>query len=481
MASDPDHLVKWAQQGTAENGFVYDEICLLNEKPFPFRANRETLLNDLTQAFPHQAEALKLYFRRCEEICRASKMHFLLKIAPLWMHKWLEPLFCRQFHRSSHLTALEVLQSIFTDKKLIAILLGQFGDHGVAPDKASFFLHAGVFTHYFKGGYYPVDGPRTIARALVPTILKSGGRVLVRAPVAEILLADSGQRALGVRMQSGHVITAPTIISGAGVRNTYCRLLSAENAAKAELPTAIFEKIGPSVAHICTFVGLTGSSQELNLPSSNQWIIPAQGPDYDVCASIDRFVADPLNPDVPMFAFVAFPSAKDPLARNGDRSTVSMITEARLDWFSQLAIPGSKKGRRGDDYKAHKAAFERRLLALLFQQFPQLKDKVKYVVSSTPLTTQHYIGALSGESYGLNMPPERFSATLGLLTRPQVQSIPNLFLTGQDIVSAGVSAALMGGLLCAHAVLGYGTLYDLITGRNLIQDIRSLSRKSKSQ
>jgi all-trans-retinol 13,14-reductase len=35
----------------------------------------------------------------------------------------------------------------------------------------------------------------------------------------------------------------------------------------------------------------------------------------------------------------------------------------------------------------------------------------------------------------------------------------------------GFTGALMGGVLTAHSILGYGTLLDLLTDRNLINDI----------
>ncbi len=51
-----------------------------------------------------------------------------------------------------------------------------------------------------------------------------------------------------------------------------------------------------------------------------------------------------------------------------------------------------------------------------------------------------------------------------------------LAVTGAGTFSTtlGVTGGLMSGVLTAHSVAGYGTIFDLITGRNLITDITSI-------
>ena len=53
-------------------------------------------------------------------------------------------------------------------------------------------MHAIVVRHYWNGTHYPVGGPSEIVHQLVRAIERHGGRVLVQAPVTEILCADSG-------------------------------------------------------------------------------------------------------------------------------------------------------------------------------------------------------------------------------------------------------------------------------------------------
>ena len=76
---------------------------------------------------------------------------------------------------------------------------------------------------------------------------------------------------------------------------------------------------------------------------------------------------------------------------------------------------------------------------------------------STPLTTQHFVNYQKGEIYGIDHSPERFKHKFLVPKTP----IKNFYLTGQDIVTAGVGGALYAGLLTAAAM----------TGKNLMKTV----------
>ena len=63
-------------------------------------------------------------------------------------------------------------------------------------------------------------------------------------------------------------------------------------------------------------------------------------------------------------------------------------------------------------------------------------------------TFDKFVNYQKGELYGIDHSPERFNQKF---LKPRTE-IKNLFLTGQDIVTAGVGGALFSGLLTAIAV-----------------------------
>ena len=107
----------------------------------------------------------------------------------------------------------------------------------------------------------------------------------------------------------------------------------------------------------------------------------------------------------------------------------------------------------------------------LYHYYPKTRGKVTYCEVGSPLTFNHYIGSQRGEVYGLDNKPIRFQHDDWLIPKTHIEG---LYLTGQDITTLGITGAMMAGVLSAHSVLGYGTITDLISGRNLIEDIQNL-------
>ena len=206
------------------------------------------------------------------------------------------------------------------------MLTGQWGDYGLPPARSSFAIHAQVARHYMWGACYPVGGSSAFARSMAPLIESTGGAVIYQAEVDEILV--EGGRATGVRLADGHRFTAPTVISDAGLHNTYLRLLPAETAARSDLATTA-SRVRPSTAHLCLYAGFRKTAAELGLERTNLWLYP--GPDHD--DNVERFVADTSQP-LPV-VYASFPSAKDPTfeERCPGRATLELITLASFDEF----------------------------------------------------------------------------------------------------------------------------------------------------
>jgi all-trans-retinol 13,14-reductase len=104
----------------------------------------------------------------------------------------------------------------------------------------------------------------------------------------------------------------------------------------------------------------------------------------------------------------------------------------------------------------------------LYKYYPHTRGSVDFTMVGSSLTFNHFIGSHRGEVYGLESHPERFDMDDWL--RPK-SWVPGLYTTGQDNTTLGVTGALMSGVLTAHAVLGYGGVSDLLSGRNLVEDL----------
>ena len=89
---------------------------------------------------------------------------------------------------------------------------------------------------------------------------------------------------------------------------------------------------------------------------------------------------------------------------------------------------------------------------------PSAKNALDYYELSTPLSVKSMANYKKGELYGLDHTPSRFHQKW---LRPQTD-IKNLYLTGQDVLTVGVTSALFSGLITASAILKKNLMKELI-------------------
>lgn len=425
---------------------VYDRV-ILGRESYDLVAGGRKLVASLAERFPGQRAAIERYLGTVIAATRRGAPFFVDRALPARLSSLLGPLLRPPLWNYSDRTVEEVVRPLIGDPVLFDVLTAQCGDYGLTPRHASFAIHAMVVGHYLRGAYYPVGGSARLAEGAARVIASTGGEIFVAAEVERILVENG--RAVGVRMSGGRELFAPVIISDAGAPNTYLRLLEPSVSEPTGIPARLRE-IGPSSGHLCLYLGLDRSDQELGLDGTNLWIYPER----DREAACARFLADP-SAAIPL-VYASFPSAKDPsfAERHPGKATVELVTLASLDWLRRFA--DSRWKRRGAEYDDWKARMSERLLEIALRERPQLQGHIVHAELSTPLSTRHFTAHPDGEIYGLAHTPPRFRLPLRAQT-----PVPGLYLTGQDLVSCGVAGALIGGALTTAAILRGALLKSL--------------------
>ena len=228
---------------------------------------------------------------------------------------------------------------------------------GTIPKEASLGMQATLTNHFTDGGYYPKGGASEIAFNMIPTIEASGGRVLVRAKVIDIIWDDQINRVTGVRVKQGHnvyEIVAPMVISDAGLHNTLGKLLP-QKVVKSYGLKDLVKRVRPGFGLMSVFIGLDGTKEELGLKASNVWAFT--NPDLD--KSVDDYIKmspeEAASSPVPLM-FLSFPSTKDPTynERYPGKTTCAIITVTPYEWFEQWK--DERVLHRGQDYDQIKNA-----------------------------------------------------------------------------------------------------------------------------
>lgn len=430
-------------------GEVYDRI-IIGDKQYDFVKGVKNFKAKMISYFPEEEKAINTYIKLVFEAVKTSKNYYISKtISPL-LNTLIGGFLKKPFYKYSDKTTYEVLKSLTNNEELIKVLTGQYGDYGLPPKQSSFSMHASVARHYFGGGSFPIGGSSQIVNTISPVISDAGGTILTNAEVDEVIV--KGNKAIGVKMLDGKEIFARNIVSNAGIITTYTKLLPQQTLQKHKLFDNL-QKVKPSVAHVSLYIGLDGSPEELEIPKTNYWIYPDKI-DHDTC--VQNYLKD-LSQPFPV-VYLSFPSAKDPdwSNRYPGKSSIDIITLIPYETFEKWSDTSWKK--RGDEYEKIKEEIAQRLLAELYKQLPQVEGKVSYYELSTPLTTKHFVNYQKGEIYGLDHSPERYRQPF---LKPKTP-IKNFYLTGQDIVTAGIGGALFSGVLSAIAV----------TGKNILKKIQ---------
>ena len=430
-----ERRLKWAAMEPE-----YDRI-ILGKEEYGFVAGRENFATELKKRFPDEQQTIDDYIQLIRDVSRKTPKFFAGQAMPRWMarmYQWVRPLLVpKEFFQ----TTREVLEGMTSNQELISVLTGQWGDYGQAPKDAAFVMHALIAKHYLAGGAYPVGGSSEIARTIIPTIQKGGGEVFTYADVKRVLIKNN--QAYGVELQDGTELLSKKVVSNAGFYNTVTKLLP-ENTQKSLGVDKWCHQVQLSSSHFCIYAGFNGTKEELGINTTNLWIYP----DGRHEENLERYLEN-MDEEFPI-VYISFPSAKDPDWNNRypGKSTVEIVTMAKHEWFAKWKNDQWQK--RGEEYEAIKENVSQRLLEKLFERMPQLRDALDYYELSTPLSTDWFQHSTYGEIYGLDHFVDRFKKPF---LHP-ITPVKGLYMTGADVMTAGVGGALMAGLMTSCAMQG---------------------------
>ena len=403
--------VKFKQLGSSEDGYVYDEIRVGSLPPFKLRAGKENFLNDLIKKFPQEEKGIRKYVELCVKCNKDADTWFFSKcFASRIVQTLFNYFFGARFSKYASMSVDHVirLECGITDPLLYAILIGQFGNYGLIPSKASFFIHAGIVSHYLNGAYYPIGGPDRITKALVNTIVRCGGKVLVKARVNEILIQSNKVVGVAVNSNMDELIYCKNVITACGAEATLNILKKSYPSFEDRIPWANAvrcnsrkkdDDVRQGISHMSAFVGLEGTTDELELVSANQWcldVIDENNPDVE--KNVLKYHESGKTLQGGMM-FMGFPSCKDPTYQNRhpNKSACCIISEAKVEWFEKYRGSG-KSGKRFEsgalkkEYAAFKEQWMNRSLEKMYQLFPKTKGKVIYKNIGSPLSNEYYLG-----------------------------------------------------------------------------------------
>ncbi|XP_056611673.1 inactive all-trans-retinol 13,14-reductase-like [Triplophysa dalaica] len=426
----------------------------------------------LTKQFPNDTKAVEELFKIMKIASKKIHLLCMLKMLPLWFTRFLlwsgiadliSPLF-----RYSRTSTTDVLKSLTVNRDLLTVFSQTF--YGVPPKNSSCMIDALLLHHSKLEVYYPKGGTSEITYRIIQFVEKHGGKVLMKAPVSSILL-DEKENAYGVTVKiDGEIeIKAPVIVSNAGMFNTFRKLLPPEVQAHPGIQDYV-HTLKPGKAYFQVFAGFNGTEEDLGVSSTNMRLFKTNNMDEVLEEYFDLDKEDAPD-NIPMM-YMSFPSARDPTSHTLFLGQSHMVIQTMVNpkWFRKWN--NMNEMDRGDEYEKYKMRFANHLFDWACVHFPKLREKLLMMHAVSPIN-MHGLGATNGSMLSAEHSLERYRP-LNIAKIRCNTPIKNLYLSGQDIFSAGFSGALHGGLLCASSFLDHCLYIDL-----LLQQKKLKNREAK--
>lgn len=369
--------------------------------------------------------------------------------------------------------------------KTALMLSAQCGALATSPLAIPVGMYAGFLNQYVgRGAWYPKGGGQILSAGFAEVITTHGGAIRTDTTVERIMIENGA--VIGVRLDTGEVITAKAVISDADIKRTYRDLVGYEN-----LPRAMVrrnENWKMSWPLINTFFGI--EIDITNEPNSNYIAIPnwdAAKSYLSLAQTFSRLVTHAHKREPYAWAkdfaknqpaFVQSSTRRDLTNKHSAPSGHAAIEVQTLTpsaphmWGLTQQHIASGDYRDNSAYQDIKEIITEGLLQRAEQVYPGAASKVRISELGTPATQERYTLSSGGASFGL----ECRSSQYGGLLRPSTHTvISGLYLAGCSTCwGPGTLGSMVSGVFAAGAVTGRD-LHAEIRAGNVIADKSKLT------
>ena len=306
-----------------------------------------------------------------------------------------------------------------------AVLAGQCGDVGLAPENEPLLCLHALLYGYGESAHFPKRGMGFFVDRVVDYLTSHGGTLSYETPVTRIV--REGDRIAWVETPRG-MFSADLVISNIDPARTFAMIEGA--------PTPRYEQ---SSSCFTIFLGLDVDLATRGFGRFNVWSYP----DENLNAAVERTTLHHEYGD-PSF-FLATPSLyADPgvLAPAG-HTTVQIVVLSDFDWFATAAREGRHEAEAKRVADEILTAIERRLL-------PDLRSHRLMQEVWSPVDLAAHVGLERGGVYGARLDLQ--NRVLHRVSRRT--PFKNLYLTGATAGAPGLQGVVGASMRLVERLLG---------------------------
>ena len=402
----------------------FDRVTIGNQT-FNFAQGYDAFVETLTATFPAERDALNKY---ADMLKQCGEQQF----DALNPQTGESSLLSRLFETSAY----QYLTETFHDPLLINVLCGTSLKMELRKESLPLFTFAHGNGSFIESSWRLKGDGSLIVNSLADGIRMHGGEIICNAEVRELVEKDG--KLVHAVCSNGEIYEGNIFISNIHPAVT-CNLVKQSSRMKKVYRSRI--------THLENTFGMFTVSlrikpQTLRYFNWNQYIYK--------------------EPDVWAFHLKNNPvsgvlvSCRIPEDGSKYVQQVDLLTP--MNWSECEQWSHTEVGRRGEDYKAMKKRVADECITLAERFIPGLRDRITGCYTSTPLTYRNYTLTPEGSAYGLR---KDFRNPMITLLSPRTP-IPNLLLTGQNLMLHGLHGVTMTALFTCAEVLGKEPIWNIV-------------------
>lgn len=333
----------------------------------------------------------------------------------------------------------QMVDAWIKNPKLKAIISALWGYYGLPPSRlASIYYALPTIGFLQDGGYYPKGKSQKISNAFVEFIEKRGGKVMLKAPVDEILVKDHS--AYGVKTKDGKEYTGKVVVSNANAYDTFHTMMRQDEYLKDYL--ARMDQFTVSLSSFQVFLGLKKDLVgEVGITDTEIFYTTGYNPEAEFKAALNAEVEGGYG----LTLYDNLYKGYSPKGKN----TLNIITLQGYDFWKKYEADYFKGNKK--DYRAEKE----RMADIMIKQvektlLPGLSKAIEVKEIGTPLTNVRYTGNYRGAIYGWDQTLDNS----GQSRLPHTTPIENLYLSGAwTKPGGGYGGVIWSGLECFGEIM----------------------------
>ncbi len=411
-----------------ENGFDIISFEDTNEE-FPHAQGYENFTNQLVKFFPNERKAIVDYCEKVQTICNSFPL-YNLEYEGEYDTQVLS------------INAKKTIDEVTENKKLRAVLAGTNFLYAGIEDKSPFYVHALSVNSYIQSSWRCVNGGSQITKLLIKQLKKYKGEIY---KYKEVIKFDSIENDItSVKMKDGTSVEASIFISNIDPKTTL-KMVGEDKFRK-----SFFNRIDSLEGVFSAF-----SLYIVFKPESFKYINHNY---YHFKNSNEVWTAHQYDElSWPKAFMCSMNAGKSELWADGMTFLTYMKFDELKQWENTFNTT-AEKDDRGESYEEFKTRKAEKFLQEIEMKFPGIRNCIKSIHTSTPLSYRDYIGGYKGNMYGYekdcNNPMKTFIASKTKMN--------NLYLTGQSINMHGVLGVTIGAVLTCSEIVGKEYLINKI-------------------